>query len=139
MAHVVVLGAGLGGVIMAYEMRDQLSKDDKLTVITKEPKYHFVPSNPWVAVNWRKRGDVEIDLARTFEKRGIDFVPVAAQKVHPAENRIDLVDGNSVDYDFLIIATGPELAFDEIEGLGPHGGHTQSVCHVDHAEKAGGL
>jgi sulfide:quinone oxidoreductase len=137
MAHVVVLGAGLGGVIMAYEMREQLSKGDKLTVITKEPKYHFVPSNPWVAVNWRKRGDVEIDLARTFAKRGIDFVPVAAQKVHPAQNRIDLVDGNSVDYDFLIIATGPELAFDEIEGLGPHTGFTQSVCHVDHAEKAG--
>ncbi|MEJ2229024.1 MAG: FAD/NAD(P)-binding oxidoreductase [Alphaproteobacteria bacterium] len=137
MAHVVVLGAGLGGVIMAYEMREQLSKGDKLTVITKEPKYHFVPSNPWVAVNWRKRGDLEIDLTRTFTKRNIDFVPVAAQRVHPAENRIELVDGNSVDYDFLIIATGPELAFDEIEGLGPHSGYTQSVCHVDHAEKAG--
>jgi sulfide:quinone oxidoreductase len=136
MAHIVVLGAGLGGVIMAYEMRDQLRKEDKLTVITKEPKYHFVPSNPWVAVNWRKRGDVEIDLARTFEKRGIDFLPVAAQKVLPAENRVDLVDGNSVDYDFLIIATGPELAFDEIEGLGPNG-NTESVCHVDHAERAG--
>lgn len=137
MAHVVVLGAGLGGVIMAYEMREQLRKEDKLTVITKEPKYHFVPSNPWVAVNWRKRGDVEIDLARTFEKRGIDFIPVAAQKVHPAQNSIELVDGTNVDYDFLIIATGPELAFDEIEGLGPHAGFTQSVCHVDHAEKAG--
>jgi sulfide:quinone oxidoreductase len=42
----------------------------------------------------------------------------------------------SVDYDYLVIATGPELAFDEIEGWGPHGGHTQSVCHIDHAEAA---
>lgn len=137
MAHIVVLGAGLGGVIMAYEMRDQLRKGDKLTVISKEARYHFVPSNPWVAVNWRKRADVEIDLTRTFQKRGIDFKPVAARRVHPAENAIELEDGSRVDYDFLIIATGPELAFDEIEGLGPHGGYTQSVCHVDHAEKAG--
>jgi sulfide:quinone oxidoreductase len=38
-------------------------------------------------------------------------------------------------YDYLVVATGPKLAFDEIEGLGPNG-HTQSVCHVDHAEKA---
>jgi sulfide:quinone oxidoreductase len=30
---------------------------------------------------------------------------------------------------------GPELAFDEIEGLGPNG-HTQSVCHIDHALQA---
>ena len=136
MAHVVVLGAGLGGVIMAYEMRDQLRRGDKLTVVTKEAKYHFVPSNPWVAVNWRKRADIEIDLKKTFAKRGIDFKPVAAAKVHAKENTLELADGSSLPYDFLVIATGPELAFDEIEGLGPLGGHTQSICHVDHAEHA---
>ena len=53
MAHVVVLGAGLGGAIMAYEMKAQLRSEDTLTVITKDPMYHFVPSNPWVAVGWR--------------------------------------------------------------------------------------
>jgi sulfide:quinone oxidoreductase len=41
-----------------------------------------------------------------------------------------------MDYDYLVIATGPKLAFDEIEGFGPHG-NTQSVCHVDHASRAG--
>ena len=41
-----------------------------------------------------------------------------------------------LDYDFLVIATGPKLAFDEVEGLGPDG-HTQSICHVDHAIEAG--
>jgi sulfide:quinone oxidoreductase len=55
--------------------------------------------------------------------------------LHPEDNRIDLVDGTAVHYDYLVIATGPELAFDEIEGLGPEG-HTQSICHIDHAEKA---
>ena len=35
-----------------------------------------------------------------------------------------------------MIATGPDLAFDEIEGLGPPGGFTQSICHIDHAEHA---
>jgi sulfide:quinone oxidoreductase len=137
MAHIVVLGAGLGGSIMAYEMKDQLRPEDKLTVITKEAKYHFVPSNPWVAVNWRKREDVEVDLAPVFEKKGIAFRPSAATKVDPDNNTIEMADGSSLTYDYLIIATGPELAFDEIEGLGPHGGHTQSVCHVDHAQKAG--
>ena len=136
MAHIVVLGAGLGGVIMAYEMKDQLRPEDTLTVITKDPKYHFVPSNPWVAVHWRERDDVEVDLGPTFARRGIGFKPVAAKRLHAAENRIELEDGSSVAYDFLIIATGPELAFDEIEGLGPNG-HTQSICHVDHAEQAG--
>ncbi len=135
MAHIVVLGAGLGGVIMAYEMKDQMRPGDTITVITKDPKYHFVPSNPWIAVKWRERNDIQIDLAPTFAKRDIDFKPMPAKKLHAEENRVELEDGTSVGYDFLVIATGPELAFDEIEGLGPTA-HTQSICHIDHAEKA---
>ncbi len=135
MAHVVVLGAGLGGTIMAYEMKDKLRSGDTLTVVTKDPKYHFVPSNPWVAVGWRKQGDIEIDLAPVFAKKGIAFKTVPARQLLPELNRIELVDGTSLDYDYLINATGPELAFDEIEGLGPEG-FTQSVCHVEHALKA---
>ena len=50
MAPGVVLGAGLGGAIMAYELKDQLRKEDTVTVVTKDPTYHFVPSNPWIAV-----------------------------------------------------------------------------------------
>ena len=136
MAHVVVLGAGLGGAIMAYELKDQLRKEDTVTVVTKDPTYHFVPSNPWIAVGWRKREEITVDLAPTMAKKKINFIPVAAEKLHPEENRIALVDGQSVSYDYLVIATGPELAFDEIEGFGPHGGYTQSVCHIDHAESA---
>jgi len=136
MAHIVVLGAGLGGSIMAYELKDQIRSEDKITVVTKDPKYHFVPSNPWVAVGWRTPDDITIDLTKVLARKGIAFKTVAAEKLHPEENRLELVDGTSIDYDYLVIATGPELAFDEIEGLGPHGGHTQSVCHVDHAAQA---
>ena len=52
-----------------------------------------------------------------------------------AKNRIELEDGSSLAYDYLVVATGPDLAFDEIENLGPQG-HTHSICHVDHATKA---
>ena len=53
----------------------------------------------------------------------------------PQARRVELNDGTSVDYDYLVIATGPELAFDEIDGLGPNA-HTQSICHIDHAVQA---
>ncbi len=64
MANVVVLGAGLGGTLMAYELLPELGPGDTLTVIGQGPSYHFVPSNPWVAVGWRERDDVEINLVR---------------------------------------------------------------------------
>ena len=135
MSHIVVLGAGLGGVIMAYEMKDKLGPDDTLTVVNYGSVYTFVPSNPWVAVGWRDREDISVDLTAIFAKREILLRPEGARRVHPDESRVELNDGTSVDYDYLIIATGPDLAFDEIEGLGP-AANTQSVCSIDHAEKA---
>ena len=135
MAHVVVLGAGLGGTIMAYELRDALSREDRVSVINKGSVYSFVPSNPWVAVGWRERESIEVDLAPACKRRDITLYPQGAKRLHAAENRVELTDGTSVDYDYLVIATGPELAFDEIEGFGP-GAHTQSVCHIDHALSA---
>ncbi len=135
MAHIVVLGAGLGGMPMAYEMKEQLRPSDRVTVVGNGPNFHFVPSNPWVAVKWRKRGDIEFAAAPCLAKKGIGFDPRGAKRVHPERSQLELSDGTMLDYDYLVIATGPKLAFDEVEGLGPNG-HTQSVCHVDHAEKA---
>ena len=132
MAQVVVLGAGLGGVIMAYEMKDHLGRDDRITVISQGTRYSFVPSNPWLAVGWREREDIEVDLTDVMARRDITLRPEGAARVHPGENRVELTTGESIAYDYLVIATGPDLAFDEIEGLGPQA-HTQSVCTVDHA------
>ena len=136
MAHIVILGAGIGGVSMAYDMRKHARKEDRITVISNVDYFHFVPSNPWIAVNWRKRDDIAFPIAPHLQRKNIDFVAVGAKRVHPKENRVELADGRSVEYDFLVVATGPKLAFDEIEGLGP-AGHTYSVCHVDHAVQAG--
>jgi sulfide:quinone oxidoreductase len=135
MANIVVIGAGLSGTLMAYELVPQLRRQDRLTVISQGDKYHFVPSNPWVAIGWRDRSAIEVDLGDVMRRKGIRLMPQGARRLHPGENRVELEDGSSVDYDYLVIATGPDLAFDEIDGLGP-AGHTQSICHVDHATKA---
>lgn len=136
MAHIVIIGAGIGGMPMAYEMRELARPQDTITVISNNPRFHFVPSNPWVAVDWRDRDDIELDIEPALKRRKIGFTAAGAKRVHPAENRVELGDGSSMSYDYLVIATGPKLAFDEVEGLGPHGGFTQSVCHVDHAVTA---
>ncbi|MCA1968620.1 MAG: NAD(P)/FAD-dependent oxidoreductase [Rhizobium sp.] len=132
MAHIVVLGAGLGGTILAYELRDNLSHNDRVSIINKGSKYSFVPSNPWVAVGWRDRESIEVDLEPACKKRNIGLYPQGAKRLHAADNRVELNDGSFIDYDYLVIATGPELAFDEIPGFGPEA-NTQSVCHIDHA------
>jgi sulfide:quinone oxidoreductase len=134
MARVVVLGAGLGGVIAAYNIRKEVPKQDEVIVINENSFYQFVPSNPWVLVGWREREDILVDLAKPMKKRRVELIVGEAKKVDPDAKSVLMSDGTSVPYDYLVIATGPELAFDDIEGLGPHSGFTQSVCHIDHAQ-----
>lgn len=136
MAKIVIVGAGIGGIPMAFEMKENARKQDEVVVIADTPTFHFVPSNPWVAVNWRKPSDIKVELAPVFKKKKITFIQNKVVKFKPAENKVELADGSHVEYDYLIIATGPKLAFEEIPGLGPDG-HTQSVCHVDHAGESG--
>lgn len=133
---IAILGAGLGGAVAAFEIKEAVGARAEVTVVSKGDMFHFVPSNPWVAVHWRTREAIEVALPPVMTRRGIGFTGVGARRIHPAENRIELNDGASITYDYLVIATGPDLAFDEIEGLGPDGGATQSICNVDHAEKA---
>lgn len=137
MAQIVIMGAGIGGMAMAYEMRALARQEDRVTVVSNSAKFHFVPSNPWVAVDWRKRSEIELEIEPLLTKRKIDFVPIGVKRLHAEENLLELDDGSRFSYDILIIATGPRLAFDEIEGFGPLG-HTQSICHVDHAMHAQG-
>jgi sulfide:quinone oxidoreductase len=133
--HVVVMGAGIGGLPMAYELKEILRPEDSVTVVGLGERFHFVPSNPWLAVKWRRREQIEFAVAPYLGRKGIAYDARGVKRVHPAESRLELLDGTSLAYDYLVIATGPKLAFDEVPGLGPQG-HTASVCHVDHAEAA---
>jgi len=138
MAKIVILGAGIGGIPMVFEMKQLARPSDEVIVVSDSPTFQFVPSNPWVAVNWRKPEDLKVELAPVIKKKGISLVQKTCTRVVPQENRLEMADGSSVRYDYLIIATGPKLAFEEVPGLGPEG-HTQSVCRVDHAGQSGAL
>lgn len=136
MARVAIIGASIGGLPAAYEARALLEKKHKVTVVSNVESFHFVPSNPWVAVGWRKRKDISFNLRPILEKKGIEFVHAAADRIEPDQNRIITTKGE-IPYDYLIVATGPKLNFGAVPGLGPSG-YTQSVCNVDHAEQAWG-
>ncbi len=135
MAHIIVLGAGIGGLPAAYELRATLGSGHQVTVINASDSFQFVPSNPWVGVGWRDRGQINFPLRPVLDRQGIDFIAQAVTRIDAPANQLTLADGKTADYDYLVIATGPKLAFDEVPGAGP-GGHTHSICTTEHAEKA---
>jgi sulfide:quinone oxidoreductase len=103
-------------------------------VVNTTDYFQFVPSNPWVAVGWRERDAVTLPIAPYLQRKGIDFIAKGVTTIDAAGSRLTLAGDQTLAYDYLVITTGPKLSFDEVPGAGPHGGHTHSVCTVDHAE-----
>ena len=136
MAHIIILGAGTGGMPAAYELREKLDHSHQITVINAVEYFQFVPSNPWVAVGWRDREAITFHIRPHLEKKGISFIAQSVVSLQPEESALTLADGSTHQYDYLVITTGPKLAFDEVPGSGPATGFTQSVCSIDHAEHA---
>ena len=135
MAHIVVMGAGIGGLPAAYDLRKALDPEHRVTLIAPGGHFEFTPSNPWVAVGWRKPAQIEVPLAARLARRKIGCIPEAVTLIEPEVSRLVTAGGQTVGYDYLVIATGPKLAFHEIPGTGP-GAHTQSICTTPHAAQA---
>ncbi|HEY9210274.1 MAG TPA: FAD-dependent oxidoreductase [Methylotenera sp.] len=136
MAHIVIMGAGIGGMPTAYELKAKLGNNHQITVVNSVDYFQFVPSNPWLAVGWSKREKITFPIRSYLEKKGINFIAQPVSNINAEQNSLQLADGQTLNYDYLVIATGPKLSFDEVEGAGPNGGHTHSICSVDHAEES---
>ncbi|MCL5060137.1 MAG: FAD-dependent oxidoreductase [Candidatus Thermoplasmatota archaeon] len=133
MTHVVILGAGIAGVSAAYALKAKLGPRDEVTVVSDKPYFHFVPSNPWVAMGWRERSDIAFPIGPHLESRGIQFIHSGVRRIQPDIIQVDLENGDVLFYDYLLIATGATGMTDEVPGLAEH---THSVIHVDQAERA---
>lgn len=135
MAHVAIIGAGIGGVPCAYELRKRLGKAHRVTLIGSSPNFEFTPSNPWIGVGWRTLEQTRVDLRKPLESKGIQWLDDAVETIDAPHNELSLRSGHKLAYDFLVITTGPKLAFEEVPGLGPNG-FTQSICTHAHAAQA---
>ena len=135
MAHIVIIGACISDLSLAYEMCDHARTNDKITVISNNPRLHVVPSTLWVDMNWRNREDIEIEFApvlkRKLKRNKVNVIAARAKRVNPENNQLELDNGISVEYDFLVVASDPRQEFDEVLGIEANG-RTRSICHVDH-------
>jgi sulfide:quinone oxidoreductase len=143
MAKTVIIGAGFSGQYAALVLQNALRNkgDHAITVINPYPKFTYIPSMIWVGIGQMRPEKAQFELAPVYRKLGIELVQGRALEVHPDEQFVTVSkkgngDMQRVDYDYLIIATGPYLNFDATEGLGPEKGYTQSICSPPHATAA---
>jgi sulfide:quinone oxidoreductase len=136
MANVVVIGAGLGGLPTAYELRHLLPREHTVTLISEHSKFTFIPGLIRVALGLDPLDHVQLELADLAKKHDLELVNSRVTNMDVTARKIYVEDGRTIDYDYVAIATGASLAWDLLPGLGPHHGYTHSVCTPDHALEA---
>jgi sulfide:quinone oxidoreductase len=136
MAKVVVIGAGLGGLPAAYELRHLLSNKHQVILISESDKFTFIPGLIRVALNLTSLSHVQLDLEPLAKRYGIDLVQSQVLGMDLEGKTITVEGGETIEYDYAVLATGASLNFEAIPGSGPHGGYTQSVCTPHHAMEA---
>ena len=133
--QIVVAGSSFAGLTAALELRKRLDDRHRVVVLDPRPAFTFIPSLIWLPFGKRDASDITFPLAPLYERKGIDFRNTAATGFDLG-NHVVHTASEDIGYDRLLLATGPRLAFDKIPGLGPAGGHTQSICNLDHAHLA---
>jgi len=153
MARLVVLGGGVAGHTTATFAAKWLGSAHEVVVVTPNSKWNWIPSNIWVGVGQMTKEEVTFDLAPVYKKAGITFHQAKAVSINPEGQEgsdksfvtIEYTDDKAgqtetIEYDYLVNATGPKLNFDATPGLGDGNGqmgdNTVSVCTADHAVHA---
>jgi sulfide:quinone oxidoreductase len=136
--RVVILGAGFAGHTAALHLSKHRDEVD-VTVVSPGDRFTWFPSLIWVAVGSMAAERCYFSLKRVYERIGISYVAGRAQEIDVGNRRVrvtlDTGEGATLDYDFLVNATGPFLNFTGTPGLGPSTGNSESVCSVEHATR----
>lgn len=140
MARVAIIGAGFAGHTAALYLGNILGAQHDVTMINPSERFQYVPSLVWVGVGHMKPEKTRFPLQPVYDRMHVHFLAGRAVEVHPDERYV-VAEKNGddakklvrVDYDHLIVATGPRLNFAATPGLGPEAGHTHSICTQAHA------
>ena len=135
--HVVIVGGSFGGLTTAYELRRQLTSSQcQITLISKDRRFTFIPSLPWVAMGTRDLERISFDLEAPLSRKEIGFVEGAVTGIDPVQHTVS-VGGTSRAYDVLVLATGHRSANEAVPGLGPFDGFGHSLMSPPEAAEAG--
>lgn len=115
----LVLGAGLGGIIAAEDLRKLLPAADRVIAVDRRTSHFFPPSVLWQMVGERALADFTRSYDR-LRRRGVEVRHGAVTRIDP-ERRIAEIDGQPLQADALIIALGANYAPETIPGLAEAG------------------
>lgn len=118
---IVILGAGVGGLVAANELRRRVPREHRIVLVEKKSEHAFAPSFLWLMVGKRRPREITRPV-ESLVRPGVEIVFAEAHRIDPANRQVE-TSANILKYDFLIIALGAQLLPEAVPGLS-HSAHT---------------
>jgi sulfide:quinone oxidoreductase len=113
--HVVILGAGFGGLELASRLSDSLEGEVRVTLIDRSDGFTFGYSKLDILFRGVPAEAVRIPY-RELAKPGVEFRQEQITAIDPAARHVT-TDGGSYDADILVVALGAEYDIDATPGF----------------------
>src|SRR5215813_4850805 len=102
--HVVIIGGGFGGLNAAKALR---KSPVRVTVVDRHNHHLFQPLLYQVATATLSPGDIASPIRWILRHaRNISVLLGDVRSIDPSSRHVRLEDGSTIEYDYLIVATG---------------------------------
>ncbi|MGP6239382.1 NAD(P)/FAD-dependent oxidoreductase [Cuniculiplasma sp. SKW4] len=128
----IIIGGGFAGLRFLYNLNKHMAGQFDITLIDERKTSLEKPSLPEVAMDGKSVSKVQIPFEKIIKRRKATFVNQSVVRVDPEGQKVFLKDGSSLNYDYLMIATGAIKDYDAIPGFNEY---AYSVCDDVQAPK----
>jgi sulfide:quinone oxidoreductase len=118
--HVLILGAGFGGLELATRLSETIADAVRVTLIDRNDSFYFGFSKLEVMLGRQSAEEIRL-YYRDLAQDGVEFRQETVTGLDPAARRVS-TDAGAYDADFIVVALGAEYDFAATPGF-EQGGH----------------
>lgn len=126
--HILILGAGFGGLASANLLRKGLPPEHQITVIDKNQYFMMGLVNLWILSGTRRLEDSRVAFNK-LENKGIRFLNDEIIGIDLSRNNVTTKNNHKLEYDYLVVALGAEYVPERIIGFENNGGFNLYDAH----------
>ncbi|HKC77195.1 MAG TPA: FAD-dependent oxidoreductase, partial [Gaiellaceae bacterium] len=134
MKHVVILGAGFGGLELASRLSDALADELRITLIDQNDGFTFGFVKLGILFEGKTPDEVRIPY-RELAKPSVEFRQERITAIDPAARKVTTEQG-SYDADILVVALGADYDFDATPGFAEGGHEYYSIAGAERMRDA---
>ena len=120
MKKLLILGAGTAGTMVANRLHRLLDPDEwKITIVDQHETHYYQPGLLFIPFGMYSKNDV-VKPERDFIPAGVEMIMSPIEVIEADHNQVKLANGHTLNYDFLVIATGTQTHPEQTPGLHEH-------------------